>query len=486
MDKIDGTAPTAAFVALHAKTAPSRVAIVENGRSVPYRALNRDVAKTAAALSDLGIARGHRVGVEIASPYLHWVILLACEVLGAPTLSYTASEEKSIEGRLDPLDWVLSARVGETALAQRRHHVSPAWCATVAGLRYDPPPIPDSLPDEAPIRLIKSYGTSGALEFMMHTARVHAFWVGQFQARAEFDAGSRYLVSMGFHVQALHAHATACLRAGGTCVFDTETPVGASLKAHGITHATFLPSVLERLVSNEIGIDPTQRLKRIFTIGAAASAALRRDVFRTLADDLSESYGSNETGGICGMDGTGSGTVFPGVVVETVDETDAPVFGTPGEIRVKSPGTVDGYLGDAAMTNRMFRGGWFYPGDIGVMTDRTSLTLLGRIEDSIAVDGTVHALPELEKALAEDLPADDICLIARRDAGRLELTVVVVATSDADFKETCNGLRSRLPTGIDAIRAVKAGRIPRSADGTVQRAKLGWHVAETLSHGKPG
>jgi long-chain acyl-CoA synthetase len=52
---------------------------------------------------------------------------------------------------------------------------------------------------------------------------------------------------------------------------------------------------------------------------------------------------------------------MPGVEVEIIDEEENLLpWGSAGRLRVKSPGSIDGYLDDPAETARAFRDGWFY------------------------------------------------------------------------------------------------------------------------------
>ncbi|HET6237102.1 MAG TPA: AMP-binding protein [Acetobacteraceae bacterium] len=74
---------TCAWLAHHARRQPMAVAITEGRDACSYRNLAVDVVQFLDALTAIGIRRGQVVGVETGDRFLHLVLLLACEALGA-------------------------------------------------------------------------------------------------------------------------------------------------------------------------------------------------------------------------------------------------------------------------------------------------------------------------------------------------------------------------------------------------------------------
>lgn len=481
---------TVSYIGYHAAVAPTQVAVVEGGRGVSYREFHRDIGKMTGALREMGVEAGEAVAVEVTGFYRHWIMLLACEALGAATLSYNASEAGPIGGRFAAMDRAICsseaalADIGSIA-AEKIHIADQDWLAGVA--RREPETLPPSIKvdADAPLRIVKSYGTTGVLELMTQTGQIHDFWLRQFRFRATLDRKSRYLLTAGFGVQAFHVHATSCIRMGGTCVCGNPNEIAADIGRYGITHATFIPAQLEKLLAGQGAAPLEPRMKQVFTIGGTAAKPVRDRARQILVDEISESYGTNEAGGICSMDDDGIGTVFPGVEVQVLDDTGNPVFGSPGQIRLRSEGVVTGYLGDPETSARMFRDGWFHPGDIAVLYDQRRLTLAGRIEDYLDISGVKHSLDALEKVLLEGLPAKDLCLLSASPAtnGGTEVTLMMLIL--AEGRQDADAIRrkaiSLLPDGIDRFTVVEARNIPRGTDGRVQRAKLGWQLKQALT-----
>jgi long-subunit acyl-CoA synthetase (AMP-forming) len=73
------------------------------------------------------------------------------------------------------------------------------------------------------------------------------------------------------------------------------------------------------------------------------------------------------------------GYVAPGVTVEVVDRNGCALApGKDGSVRIRSRHAAIGYIGDAKASKSAFRDGWFYPGDIGFLTEDSLLVIVGR------------------------------------------------------------------------------------------------------------
>src|SRR5690606_37819226 len=89
-------------------------------------------------------------------------------------------------------------------------------------------------------------------------------------------------------------------------------------------------------------------------------------------------------------------------IVNDQHEPAAP--GTVGRVRYRSNGTAEGFFGDPEASAEVFRDGWFYPGDLGMMNDEGYLFLKGRAKDVI-IRGGVSIYPEKIEACLTTRPA---------------------------------------------------------------------------------
>ena len=99
---------TAPYIAWYAYHEPRSTAVVEDSLQVSYEDLAADLARCVQALEQRGVASGMLVGVEVRHKrYLHLLLLLACEVIGATTTSLAQQELRSDDALLRRCDVLL-------------------------------------------------------------------------------------------------------------------------------------------------------------------------------------------------------------------------------------------------------------------------------------------------------------------------------------------------------------------------------------------
>lgn len=167
--------------------------------------------------------------------------------------------------------------------------------------------------------------------------------------------------------------------------------------------------------------------------------------------------------------------VFPGVCVEIVDEADRPVpAGQPGRIRIRTGTMVDGYLGDPEATRRMFRGGWFYPGDLGIVPERGRLIVLGREDELLNIGGRKVRPEDIEDSIRAHASVADVGVCTLRDpqgGDQLWIGVVHTTVNDNTLLEHIECIIRYIKVG-GFVGVVNLLSIPRTATGKIQRGLL--------------
>jgi len=260
---------------------------------------------------------------------------------------------------------------------------------------------------------------------------------------------------------------------GACCVYNNKDGIAQTLSRYDITHLSVLPSVLKKTLDTlpDDFVKPGNLTLSIF--GGGVGDTLRARATQRLATTLFENYSSNESGPICIVGPDGVGMVLPGVEVETVDDRHRPVWRRSGLVRVKSGGCIDSYENDPDATAKMFRDGWFYPGDVGEMTGPRSLKLLGRADDLINIGGQKFTPEHFEERLRNVISAEDFCVTAFPNADGLhQLCIALVLNSSASLKETRDVIAPLISSHLGAFIVVKVPRVPRTSTGKAQRKKL--------------
>jgi long-chain acyl-CoA synthetase len=149
--------------------------------------------------------------------------------------------------------------------------------------------------------------------------------------------------------------------------------------------------------------------------------------------------------------------------------------GQVGELTVRSPSVMLGYLGKPELTAATIRDGWLYSGD-GAYADADGfIYLVDRIKDMIITGGENVYSTEVEAALASH-PAVAMCAVIgvphETWGEQVRAVVVLNAGAIAAEAELIGHCRERIaaykcPAGIDF-----AGALPVSAAGKVLKTQL--------------
>lgn len=164
------------------------------------------------------------------------------------------------------------------------------------------------------------------------------------------------------------------------------------------------------------------------------------------------------------------GSPLPGVEVDCTAS---------GEVVVRSPALMEGYLDDPAATAAAVVDGWLHTGDTGVLVDG-ELVVLGRTKEMINRGGLRLPASDFELALAgvDGLLPDRVVAFAEADRpgpnGGGERVVVLAESRWTDRAgEAVLAARARLADAglpVDVVELVRPGFIPRTTSGKLRRA----------------
>jgi acyl-coenzyme A synthetase/AMP-(fatty) acid ligase len=166
-------------------------------------------------------------------------------------------------------------------------------------------------------------------------------------------------------------------------------------------------------------------------------------------------------------------TPHPGRVVQVVDEDGAKLPpGVDGLLRIQLD-ELDSraYLDDPEATARVFRGGFFYPGDLAVAREDGRVRILGRAADVINIRGQKLAVAPMEEKLQQGLGVDEVALFSGLGAdGVEELVVAVRSTTPIERAEVERRLGGSAI--FDKVRVEVFADFPRTENGKTRRLEL--------------
>jgi long-chain acyl-CoA synthetase len=171
------------------------------------------------------------------------------------------------------------------------------------------------------------------------------------------------------------------------------------------------------------------------------------------------------------------GLPVPGVEVRLgAGEAEAPAPGRRGEILVRSPGAMTGYLGQPEATARVLRDGWIRTGDIGAFDEDGYLYLHGR-ETGKIIRGVEHVYPaEIENVLHAHPAVVQAAVVAVPDdvlGEEIKALVVRRAGSRIGEAELLDWLARELPEDKCPGLLQFRDALPRTETGKLARHLLG-------------
>jgi acyl-CoA synthetase (AMP-forming)/AMP-acid ligase II len=172
------------------------------------------------------------------------------------------------------------------------------------------------------------------------------------------------------------------------------------------------------------------------------------------------------------------GPPIPGTECKVVDLVTEEELGPgeDGEVWIRGPQVMRGYLGDDEATARTLDDeGWLHTGDIGHADEDGWFYLVDRLKELIKYKGFQVAPAELEAVLLEHPDVADAAVVGSPDeeAGEVPKAFVVAAErADLDVEALKAFVASRVASYKQLRRVELIDAIPKSASGKVLRRVL--------------
>ncbi|GEN98684.1 fatty-acid--CoA ligase [Novosphingobium sediminis] len=459
------------------------LAVIDGAKSFTWEAFSNRVARLAGVFASLGLAEGGRVVLlSLNSHYSLECFFAAIHAGGAITplnhrLSLGELRDQVADCQPDvivlgpdfcDLGPELQAAAGSRVpLLFAGEGDAPDGMASLESLMAASKPLPDQgrCGDDLAVLMYTSGTTSAAKGVMLS----HANFVAN-TANTYGDLGFGPDIVHLHHGPLFHVAAAARVfsvtHAAGTHVLLPRFVAGeviAAIQWTGVTHATFVPTMLRAMLDDPALIEADLSSLRVLSYGSAPMPeALLRELMAALPDvGFLQSYGMTELSPVVTildcedhlpehwasgrLRSAGRPVLLAEVgVVDAQDRLLPP--GEAGEIVARGPNVMLGYWNRPELTAEVKRGGWMHTGDIGYFDDDGYLFVVDRLKDMIISGGeNVYSL-EVENALASH-PAVSQCAVFGRPHEHWGEAVHAVATlkpgaeaTERELIEHCRGI----------------------------------------------
>ncbi|KAJ4834307.1 hypothetical protein Tsubulata_034320 [Turnera subulata] len=260
-----------------------------------------------------------------------------------------------------------------------------------------------------------------------------------------------------------------------------------------VTDVVVAPPVLAAMTKSDLA--GRYDLKSLENVGSGGAPVARNVITAFLAKfpsvQLSEGYGLTEAGAVAGSEGLpggirpGSvGKLWPGCEAKIVDPDtgDAMPPGKQGELWVRSPTLMKGYIGDAEATSATLRpDGWLKTGDLCYIDDEGYLFVVDRLKELIKYKGYQVPPAELEQVLLSHQEIIDAAVIPYPDeeAGQVPMALVVKHPTSNISERDIMEFAAKQVAPYKKIRHVAfVSTIPKNPAGKILRRNLRKMIAE--------
>ncbi|MGI9823529.1 AMP-binding protein [Agromyces sp. Marseille-Q5079] len=359
-------------------------------------------------------------------------------------------------------------------------------------------PAPDVSFDPAEHLAVLPYssGTTGRPKGVMLTHRNLVANVAQNIAAIGLEREDRVLAVLPFfHIYGMTVLLNYALKCSASLVTMPKFDLAEFLRAIGEHRATWLfiaPPIAVALAKHPlVGQADLSSVKVVFSGAAPLDGALAEAVAERLDCIVCQGYGMTETSPVThviavdrpDLDRSSIGNLLPNtearvVGVETGTDVDVPAEGAsePGELWIRGPQVMKGYLGNAEATAAMLDAdGWLHTGDIATVTADGVYRIVDRLKELIKYKGYQVAPAVLEAVLLGHPKIADAAVIGVPDADGQEIPkafVVVQGGAELGADDVMAYVAEHVAPH-EKVRAVEfIDVVPKSSAGKILRKDL--------------
>ena len=495
--------PLGDFVLDSSRARADKVALIDGptGRAVTYGELRDQVRRLAAGLAELGIGKSDVVALLSPNSPEFAIVFHAVARLGAIlTTANPSSTCHELAAQL--IDSNARILIATAALANKARDAinesgrliglitsdDAPGLQSIASIACDAAPPEVSIdPDTDVVVLPYSSGTTGFPKGVMLTHRNLVANLVQFDSIEHNDMRALLAVLPFFHIYGMVCVLNHGLLRGATIItmprFELE-PFLQVLQDWPIEVAHIVPPIALALAKHPV-VDKYKlgHVKSMICGAAPLSAGVADAVLKRLNIVVRQGYGMTEASPVThcseyrAPQRTGSvGRLIPSTECRIIDidsGCDAAV-GQPGEVWIRGPQVMKGYLNNLEATARTVdKQGWLHTGDIGVVDAEGYLTIVDRLKELIKVKGYQVAPAELESLLLKHPKVADAAVIPVADAECGEVPKAIIVALDGLKADEVIAFINAQVTHYKRIRHVGfVDAIPKSAAGKILRRVL--------------
>ncbi|MBX7072754.1 MAG: long-chain fatty acid--CoA ligase [Pirellulales bacterium] len=338
-----------------------------------------------------------------------------------------------------------------------------------------------------PIMTLYTSGTTGKPKGAQITDANVIANLEMFESIIPTDAGDKWLCVLPlFHVFALNGILNAAIKNRSTVALHPRFELDACLKSlaeDGITSFAGVPTMYFYMLKHpQFAQVKGSNLRYCISGGAAMPVEVLNQFEQASGVPIYEGFGLTETTvSVCinrpEARKVGSiGLPFAGVEMKIFDDDDNEVaHGEVGEVVIRAPNVMLGYLNKPEESAEALRGGWFHTGDLGKRDEDGFFYIVDRKKDMI-IKGGFNIYPrEIEEVLFQLPQVAEAAVIGAFDEAKGEHIVAVVAFKPGQQLEAAD-VMSHLERNLAKYKRpqeiVFRAELPKGPTGKILKREL--------------
>jgi long-chain acyl-CoA synthetase len=467
----------------HSRYRGDQLALVFEDERLSWAELDARANRAANALLRLGLEPGDRLGIVLPNSITLLELYLAAIKTGIVAVPMSPLLRPEALASLFADAAVSAIVTHESLAAPARVLGADDYNALTQAASPDPPPAPN-LPDDHPLTILYSSGTTGEPKGIVHTHRIREAYATGFASSFRIHPESVVMHSGSLAFNGAFVTLMPAFFVGCTYVllpaFEPRAVLETLIRER-VTHTMLVPTQIVSLLGrDDFAETQLPQLEMILSLGAPLLLEHKRELIRRLPRRLYELYGLTE----------GFVTVLDRNEVERKPESvgvppplyELRIVGEDGkelpprqvgEIVGRGPITMPGYYGRPDLTSVALVDGWLRSGDLGYVDEDGFLYLVDRKKD-LVISGGVNVYPrDIEEVAVRHPDVVEVAVFGVPDERWGESPIAAVrlcrgaAVGGDELREWIN---ERVDARYQRVREVVVrDELPVSAAGKVLR-----------------
>jgi acyl-coenzyme A synthetase/AMP-(fatty) acid ligase len=423
-----------------ARTQPAKTAIIHHERLYSYAVFARAIEATKTFFENRTLPAGRTAIVCVNNLADAWIVVLGLRSLGLNTICVNSLTVAKVLSVRDVACVVLTE--AEKAAHKLEQSI---WTGAIiievpraiyANIYTGDIPRPSN--DTSPFggHILYTSATTGSYKKLLIKGSIEDKR-NAYQANSESINGATVLFAadFGHWTAAGFYRPSAVWYAGGCVVFNQSPETFLRSFRNGITRAFLVPPMVNFLLQlRGVSTDPVGEFA-LLVGGGFVPLDLAKRAHNRLTKNVAVFFGATEHSSTMQSLFRTSDDIHwlspdVGSPFEIVDENgNECAIGKEGELRALIRDIdAESYLDDEEASRKVFREGYFYPGDMAIRRADGRIRILGRTADVLNVQGQKVAVAPIEQKVQDFLGVNGVCLFSfLNDDGKEELVVAIEA-----------------------------------------------------------